>query len=161
VLVTALGARIGLGVAGAISILAALASWPVLRHADDAAQVPEREIRLLQRVPMLRQLPLCTCEELAADLRRRSVAAGTEVIRQGDRGDLFYILEAGRVEVEVDGTTIRELAPGEGFGEIALIRDSPRTATVRAVEPSVVAEIQREPFLSAVMGRPEAALAAQ
>ena len=95
------------------------------------------------------------------DLRRQTVEAGTEIIHQGDAGDVFYILEAGHAEVEVDGSVVRTLGAGEGFGEIALLNDSPRTATVRAVEPSTLVAMRRELFLSAVMARPEASLAAQ
>ena len=160
-LVAAVGPQLGLAVTGTISVVAALVSWPQVRHADDGAHLQEREIRLLRGVPMLRPLPLCTTEELAMDLRRQTVEAGTEIIHQGDPGDVFYILEAGHAEVEVDGSVVRTLGAGEGFGEIALLNDSPRTATVRAVEPSTLVAMRRELFLSAVMARPEASLAAQ
>jgi Cyclic nucleotide-binding domain len=160
-LVQFLGPAVATLVAGVLPIAVALVAWPALRSADHAATIPERETRLLRDVPMLRPLGLCTMEELASGVRRETVEPGTEVVRQGDRGDQFYVIERGQLEVLVDGRPVRVLGAGESFGEIALIREVPRTATVRAVDRSQLAAIGREQFLAAVMGGDESAAMAE
>ena len=161
VLVNYAGPTTALIVAGALTLVLAAVTWPVLRTADDAVIVPEVEIRLLRDVPMLRPLTMCTNEELAANLRRIKLPAGTVLIRQGDVGDAFYILEAGAMEAVIDEIPVRALGPGDSFGEIALLRDVPRTATVRATRASTVLALDRDHFLAAVTGRREAAAAAE
>jgi CRP-like cAMP-binding protein len=88
-------------------------------------------------------------------------AAGEDVIRQGDRGDRFYIVSDGEAEVRVDGRPVEPLHAGEFFGEIALLRDVPRTATVSARSDLELLTLERDAFLSAVTGHPESADAAQ
>jgi Cyclic nucleotide-binding domain len=161
VLVQAAGPTVATLLAGLLPVVLAIASWPILRGADAAMTMPEREIRLIRDVPMLRPLALCTVEELASGVRRETVAAGTDVVRQGDPGTTFYVIESGRLEVVVDGQRVRTLRIGDSFGEIALIRDVPRTATVRATETSELAVIDREQFLAAVLGRGDSASAAE
>jgi CRP-like cAMP-binding protein len=116
---------------------------------------------MLRGVPMLGPLTMCTKEELAGNLRRVSVPAGHVIIRQGEVGDAFYILESGAMEAIVDEGPGRPLVPGDSFGEIALLRDIPRTATVRAMKPSTVLALDREHFLAAVTGRRDAITAAE
>jgi MFS family permease len=161
VLVAWLGPTGALLVAGIMPVLLIGASWPALRSADESTATSEHDIHHLRDVPMLRPLALCTTEELAASIRRVSFDAGEVVIRQGDAGDCFYIIEAGLLEAVVDERPVRTLRPGDSFGEIALLRDVPRTATVRALEPSVVVAMDRDHFLAAVTGRPEASAAAE
>ena len=72
------------------------------------------------------------------------------MITQGDVGDRYYILGSGAAEVFIDGKLVNRLDPGEGFGEIALLRDVPRTATVRTTVPSEVFALERDTFLDAV-----------
>ena len=91
-----------------------------------------QDVGLLQRVPMLRTLPLPSVEQLARGLEPVDVPAGSVVFRQGDVGDRYYVVESGEVEVIGDGRVVAVLGPGEGFGEIALLRRTPRTATVVA-----------------------------
>jgi CRP-like cAMP-binding protein len=110
---------------------------------------------------MLRPLALCTTEEIASEVQTLEVPAGDDVVRQGDPGESFYVIEAGELEAVVDGQPVRTLRSGDSFGEIALIRDIPRTATVRAVTPAVLTVIERDHFLAAVMGRRDAAAAAE
>jgi len=73
------------------------------------------------------------------------------------RGDAYYVIEHGRFQVDVDGRPARILdRPGDGFGEIALLREVPRTATVTAVDEAVVLVVRRDDFLAAVTGNPPA-----
>jgi CRP-like cAMP-binding protein len=76
-------------------------------------------------------------------------------------GDRFYVVDTGRATVEVDAAVGDELGPGDFFGEIALVRDVPRSATVRAVEPLRLYALDREPFLAAVTGHAPSAEAAE
>jgi CRP-like cAMP-binding protein len=81
-----------------------------------------------------------------------SVAAGETVFRQGDHGDRFYIVEDGRVEISIDGEKVADAWPGEAFGEIALLRDIPRTATVTSVDDTKLLALERDEFIAAVTG---------
>ena len=99
-------------------------------------------------------------ELLASQLEALTVPAGTEVIRQGDPGDNFYVIESGRMRVTVDGAPAGELGPGDSFGEIALLRNVPRTATVVAEAESRLRVLAREEFLDAVTGHAPSARAA-
>jgi CRP-like cAMP-binding protein len=76
------------------------------------------------------------------------------LIRQGDLGDRFFVLERGAAEAEVDGTIVATYGPGDGFGEIALLHDVPRTATVRVTEPSRVMALDRTQFLAVLTEEP-------
>jgi MFS family permease len=111
------------------------------------------ELRLLRGVPMLAPLSGPVLERLAGMITRSSFAPGSTVIREGDGGDRFYVVEAGVLAVSVNGHEIRRVGPGDGFGEIALIRDVPRTATVTAVDDVVLLGIDRAPFVEALGGQ--------
>ena len=147
--------------AGGLEVAVAVISWPWIRKVDAAAVVPERQLRLLRGVAFFRPLQLTTIEDLAGRLEDVHVAAGAEVIRQGEPGDCFYIVESGRLETLIDGTPVRELGPGDSFGEIALLRDVPRTATVRASTESTLVSLTQDDFLSAVTGHTDSATAAE
>jgi CRP-like cAMP-binding protein len=114
--------------------------------------VPERQLRLLQSIDLFRPLPPTTLERLAAQLLPVAAPPGTALVREGDAGDLFYMIAAGQVEVSRAGTPIRELGPGDYFGEIALIRDVPRGATCTAMTEAELFTVGRERFVSAVTG---------
>lgn len=151
-LIVALGLEGALIAAGMVLPLLALPAWPALSRID--AEVPPRgdEIELLRRAPMFSPLPPAALEGLAEGLRRVSVGAGEEVVRQGEPGDLFYLIRAGEVEVFEDGRLARREGPGEHFGEIALLRDVPRTATVVARTDLELLALDRDAFLEAVTG---------
>ena len=85
------------------------------------------------------------------------MAAGTTVFSQGDVGDRFYLIEAGTAEVRGDGKPVATLGPGEVFGEIALLRRVPRTATVRARTDLQLQSLTSDRFLTAVTGVPASA----
>jgi CRP-like cAMP-binding protein len=91
-------------------------------------------------------------ETLAREARRRQVPAGTVLVREGEAGDEYFAMLSGRVRVSAGGHVVNELARGEGFGEIALLYDSPRSATVEAVEDTTVLVVERPAFLLAVTG---------
>ena len=126
---------------------------PRLLAIDAEARVPgAEELGLLRGVPIFAPLPGTTLEQLAARLTSLRYEPGTEIVRQGDRGDRFYLVAEGEVEVSADGHPLSVLAPGDYFGEIALLHDVPRTATVRTRMPVVLYALDREDFLAAVTG---------
>ncbi len=149
---------LGLGIAGALVAtgailpLCAIVSWRWVSRADAAAVIPAREMDLLRGIPMFAALPMTLLEQVAGDLEPVVVLAGEPIIRQGEVGDRFYILVAGRAEARIDGRPVRQMAAGDSFGEIALLRDVPRTASVIALEPVEAVALQREAFLTAVTG---------
>jgi len=116
--------------------------------------VRDADIHLLQMVAMLRVLPEATIEQLAAGIQRDAFQPGERVFRQGDHGDRVYVIDEGGAEVLRDGRTIRKLGRGECFGEIALIHDTVRTASVRAAasDPLELVALTRDRFLVAVTG---------
>jgi MFS family permease len=125
----------------------------------DRVGAPGEELALLDRVPMFAPLSLATKERLATKLSSVSVGAGECVFRLGDEGDRFYIVADGAFAIDVGGR--RETASaGDYFGEIALLRDVPRTATVTAAVDSRLAALQRDDFLAAITGHPAAEAAA-
>jgi CRP-like cAMP-binding protein len=126
--------------------------WARLRSIDSHANIPTERIELLRANPIFAPLPPASIEHLAAKLIPVHVNAGDVVFREGDPGDLFYVVENGRVEIEIDGEKVADAWPGESFGEIALLRDVPRTATVVAVEDADLLALERDEFIAAVTG---------
>jgi len=116
--------------------------------------VPERELELLRGLPLFAPLAPATLEHLARSLVRVPAPAGTDVTRQGDVGDRFYLVDEGEVEVTSDREVLATLGPGDYFGEIALLRDVPRTATVSALTDASLLALERDEFVSAVSGHP-------
>ncbi|HET9420145.1 MAG TPA: MFS transporter [Nocardioides sp.] len=151
------GVRPTLVVVGVLCPVAAVASWPRLRRMDRSIGVRDLEIALLKQVPMLNTLPLPTIEQLARGLEPLEVPAGATVFAQGDVGDRYFVIESGHVEVVGDGRVITTLGPGQGFGEIALLRQNHRTATVRATREVRLQTLRSEHFLAAVLGFPPSA----
>ncbi|MFL5957042.1 MAG: MFS transporter, partial [Solirubrobacterales bacterium] len=131
-LVDWLGARGALVVAGALLPVLVVPAWPRLTAIDRAARVPEGQLELLRGNAIFAPLPASTLEQLADRMAEVRAQAGEQIVRQGEPGDLFYVIEEGTVEVAVDGQPAHELGRGESFGEIALLRNVPRTATVTA-----------------------------
>ena len=101
----------------------------------------------LNRVELLAGLPGETLARLAKRMEREEVGPGTVIVREGEPGDRFYVLFAGMLAVSQMGYGGRNvLRPGDYFGEVALAMDMPRTATVSAITPAVVASCDRETF---------------
>lgn len=159
-LVSGLGTRGALAVTGAFLPLATLLVWSRLRAIDDLATPPTEELRLLRGLPLFAPLPGPVLEHLAGSLKTLQVEPGHEVVRAGERGDSFYIVADGRLAVESPDGTSAALSPGDCFGEIALLRDVPRTATVRAVGGVRLLALERDEFVAAVSGHPASADAA-
>ncbi len=152
VLIDWIGTRASLIVMGSLLPVLTVLLWARLRTIDARARIPTERIELLRANPIFAPLSPPTIEHLAVKLEERRVAAGDVVVRQGDSGDLFYLVEKGRLRVEIDGRPVGDLGPGEAFGEIALLRDIPRTATVVAVEDTSLAGLERDEFIAAVTG---------
>lgn len=143
------GALIALG---ALMPVFVFICWTRLRAYEVGAPVAEDRYRLLRGCAIFAPLPIATQERLAHDLTPVDFPAGSEVIVQGDVGDRFYLIESGEVEVFEHGEFRRNEGPGESFGEIALLHDVPRTATVRTTSPARLLVLEREQFLFAVTG---------
>ncbi len=126
--------------------------WPSLRRIDDEAVIAEEPLKLLRRIEIFAELPEPLLERLASGATSVSVETGQVVVSRGEVGNHFYAIASGQAAVELEDGSARELGPGEGFGEIALLRDVPRTATVRAIEPLKIYAIERDEFLAAVTG---------
>ena len=151
-LVGALGVQGAWIATGAVLPVLGLLAWGGIAAADRRAVIPERELTLLRGVPMLHVLPLTVLEQLASDLKPMRYAAGDVVIEQGAVGDRFYVIGSGEVEVEADDRVVRRMGPGESFGEVALLRDVPRTADVVALSDLELYAVGRDAFLCAVTG---------
>lgn len=146
------GPRAALVAIGLICPVLAIASWVRLRRLDGSVGAHDAEVGLLQHVPMLRMLPLPSVEQLARGLEPVAVAAGGVVFSQGDLGDRYYVIESGEVAVVGDGRVVATLGAGEGFGEIALLRRSRRTATVVARSDVRLRALTSDRFLPVVAG---------
>jgi MFS family permease len=159
-LIALLGDRWTLVAVGLPLPIAATIAWARLRHLDAEVAAAPAGVGLLRSVPIFRPLPPMILEQLAHEARTLHVPANDDVIRQGDAGDQFYVIAKGEAEVRIDGTPRQRLEAGDYFGEIALLRDVPRTATVVAVTELELLSIEREAFIGAVTGQPESAEAA-
>ncbi len=159
-LIDALGIRAALVVLGAVCPLLAALAWLRLRALDRSMQRRDEELGHLTAVAMLAPLPMPVMDHLARNLVRSHVAPGEAVFNQGDVGDRFYLIAGGEAEVVGDGAVIHTLRSGDSFGEIALLRDVPRTTGVRARTALDLYALERDVFVPAVGGYRAAAAAA-
>jgi len=146
------GSRLALLGVAAVLPLAAAVGGRALFGLDAETPVPVVEIALLRSLPLFAELPAPAIEGLAAALSPIHLAPGTVLIQQGGAGDAYYAIAAGELDVQHDGQFLRRCGRGEGVGEIALLRDIPRTATVTAHSAATVYELRRDLFLTAVLG---------
>jgi hypothetical protein len=154
-----LGDRGALIAAGSITSIAAIATWRRVRRIDADAVVPGEQLSILRSAPMFERLPMTALERLAESMRPVSYPADSEIVREGEKGDSYMIIGSGRVEVSMVGHRVAELGPGQAFGEIALLRGVPRTATVRAIDPATIYTIACTDFHEAISGPTSHAIA--
>jgi MFS family permease len=154
IIIGLVGERAAFAVAGLSLPVAFVLLGRVILAGDRLDPARADELRLLRSVPMLSPLSGPILERLATSLTHVDVPMGGVVIREGEVGDRFFVVAAGRLEVKVHGREVRDLGPGDGFGEIALVRGLPRTATVRAITDVRLVAVDREPFLAALTGQP-------
>ncbi len=139
----------GLGIFFTILLLL---TWRSLRVADDSADIPIVAISLLRRIPAFAPLPPIALEAVARAAEEVSVTAGQAVVTEGEEGDAFYAVVDGSFEVTIAGRCVKTAERGASFGEVALLANVCRTATVTANCPGSLLAIQRVPFLIAVTG---------
>ena len=153
-LIDGLGIRLALAATGAFLPLIAMISWRHLTAIDAAVEAPFASSPSCEGCHSSRRFP-----RLLWSIWRRvstpvRLASGEEVVRQGEPGERFYVIAQGELEVLVDGEVVRTQGPGEHFGEIALLRDVPRTATVHARGDVLLYALERDDFIGAVTGHP-------
>ena len=154
-LIDAWGARGTLIATGLLPVVSAAVFLPRLTAIDDRISAPGPDLALLRQVPFFRPLPFAIVEHLASELQSATYEPGDVIVREGEPGDRFYIIAAGRARAAKEGKQLREMGEGESFGEIALLRRIPRTATVTALSHLEARILAREEFLAAVTGSPE------
>jgi hypothetical protein len=157
-LLLAYGTRGALVVSGLILPVLAAVLFLRIGHAERITVVNEGTISLLRKVPAFAALPMTAVERVAEGLVPVAAPAGSELMTQGQPGDTFVVIETGEIEVFVDGRSINRLGPGAGVGEIALLRKSPRTATVIALTDITGYSVDASTFLAAVAGPAAAAV---
>ena len=151
VLIHGIGIRETLVAIGCFLPAIVLLFGPRLLGIDARAVAPAADrLALLRTTPIFAPLSGVTLESVAARLIPLEMDAGAVIIREGDSGDRFYLIASGEVEVTAQGKPVATLGPGDYVGEIALLRDVPRTATVTAKVPVTLYALERDDFLSAV-----------
>jgi hypothetical protein len=152
-LIHAWGARGTLMATGLLAVVSAAAYGRI--------SAPGPDLALLRQVSFFHPLPFAIVEHLASELQPATYQPGDVIIRDGEPGERFYIIAEGRARASKDGKQLREMGAGESFGEIALLRRIPRTATVTALSRLEVRTLAREEFLAAVTGNPESVQSAE
>jgi hypothetical protein len=152
---------------GTLALLGLGLTGLTIAHARRFARIdrtmpePGREVDLLRALPMFAPLPLAVTELLSTELRPQQFASGSVVMREGDPGEEFHVIASGSASVTVRGTPRPPLGPGDCFGEIALLRDIPRTATIIAAEELHTLALRGEQFLAAVTSSSRSGVAAE
>ncbi len=159
-LIHAIGIRWAMVLTGALLPTVTVLLWRRILRIDATAAAPDRELSLLRNVPMLAPLSVAAMEHLAEHLSSQAVSSGNRIIDQGDQGDRFYVVSEGQFEVIKDGRPVATLGQGDFFGEIALLREAPRSATVVALADSEVYILERGEFIAAITGHSMSAEAA-
>lgn len=151
-LVDAAGLAPSLVVVGAVAPAGAVLLARALRRVDDGVAVDLAQLEALDGIAFLDPLPNVVRARIAGRVTSAQYEPGQVVTYQGERGDAFFVVDHGAAEVLVDGRPVASLGEGAFFGELALLTDRPRTATVRATEPLSVRVLHRQDFLTIVTG---------
>ena len=155
------GLRAALLAPAGIALVLVAGMWRQLRKIDANATVPQVEIQLLRSIPIFAALQAPALESIARELEAVSVRAGSVVIRQGDYGECYYAVADGELAISKDGRLVQTVSRGDGFGEIALVRDLPRQATVTAVTDVSLYALRKDLFVQTVTGHVAASAAAR
>ncbi len=150
------GLKAALFAPAVVALLLMAGLWRRIQKVDVSATVPQVEIQLLRSIPIFAALPAPSLEGIARDLEALKVSQGTVVIKEGERGDCYYAIAEGKLAVSRESQFLQMVSRGEGFGEIALIRDVPRQATVTASTDASLYTLGRELFVQAVTGNASA-----
>ena len=152
ILVSVVGAEWTLAIAGVLVPVACLAARRRLGSVDVGARVPADDLALLRGTALFEPLPPPALERLARNCVPLHAPAGTTIIREGDVGNRVYVIAEGRADVTSEGSHVTTLGPGGYVGEIALLRDEPRTATVTAASEVRLLSLERDVFLRTMTG---------
>jgi hypothetical protein len=149
---TAIGVRGTLRVAAGVALLGAFYGlWRVMR-VERRSPVQREELDAIRSVEAFRPLSVAAADQLASALIAVQPGEGDAVVRQGESAEDMFLIASGVFDATVDGKHVRTLHDGEHFGEIALLFDAPRTATVRCLQAGTLWRLRREDFLSAITG---------
>ncbi len=157
-LLAAFEIRGALAISGAILPIVSLIIYSRIGRSDRVSTVDEALVGLLRDVEVFSELPLTALERLAAGLRPIQYEPGEILMREGEAGDFFVVVASGEVEIAAAGQVLSRGGPGTGLGEIALVRRSPRTATVTAVDAVAGFCVDCRTFMAAVAGPASAAV---
>ena len=155
-MVTIAGPRGAVVVIGGLLIVVPLVTAPALRKIEGAAPALDVELGVLRNVPLFAMLNAPVLEDLARALTGVQAPAGETIATEGQPGDQYFVVAAGELEVSIGGEYIRTLGPGDGFGEIALLHEGVRTATVTCRSEVTLYALARASFLEAVTGSRQA-----
>jgi hypothetical protein len=155
-LLSLLGARGALIALGVALVAVVLGRWAALARLEVGAPVPVRPFKALRSVSAFGPLPICRLEDLSRRVAEVEFEPGVVLMREGDLGDCVYVLAEGSVVVDCQGCRVAERGAGEFVGEIALIRDIPRTATVTTSTRVLLYELDRGTFECAISAHPRA-----
>ncbi len=146
------GVKAALLAPAVIAVFLIVVLWRRLKNIDVSANVPQVEIQLLRSISIFEALPAPSLEGMARELEPVSVPSGTAVITEGDYGDCYYAVAEGELAITRDDQVVQVVSRGDGFGEIALIRDVPRQASVTAVTDVLLYSLHKDLFVQTVTG---------
>ncbi|WAJ43770.1 cyclic nucleotide-binding domain-containing protein [Mycobacterium sp. Aquia_216] len=149
---TAIGVRGTMWMAAGLALLGAIYGlWRVMR-VERRSPMPREKLDAIRSVAALRPLSVATADQLASALIAVAVAEGDVIVRQGESAEDMFLIGSGVFEAMVDGRHVRTLHDSDHVGEIALLFDAARTATVRCVQAGALWRLRRADFLSASTG---------
>jgi hypothetical protein len=161
VVVSLAGLKAALFAPAVVGAILLVVRWRRLRAIDDAAVVPQVQIQLLRSLALFAALPMQTLEGLAHRLTLELAPRGVNVITEGEGGDCYYCVADGRLSVVRKGQLVQTLNRGDGFGEMALLRNVPRQATVTADSDSMLYRLDKRSFLEMISSFPTASAFAE